>query len=160
MGEINDWTLREAGPGDIAVLAQHRRGMFDDMLAHQAVGFTQAQVDEMEPHYQRYLEEHLGKAIRAWVIEVDGAVAASGAILVQMWSPRPGDLTGQSALLHSIYTAPAFRRRGFARTITETLVQACKEMGFKTVSLHASQAGRPLYESMGFHPTTEMRLNL
>lgn len=153
-----EWTLREAVQADIPVLSKHRRWMFDDMLATQLVRYTVEDVDGMEPAYAAYLEKYFGDTIQAWVIEAEGRVVASGAILIQQWSPRPGDLTGESALLHSIYTEPNYRRRGLARQITQALVTACREIGYKTISLHASQAGRPLYESLGFHPTTEMRL--
>ena len=36
----------------------------------------------------------------------------------------------------------------------------CREQGYKTVSLHASEDGRHLYEALGFKPTNEMRLGL
>jgi hypothetical protein len=32
-----------------------------------------------------------------------------------------------------------------------------REQGFDRVVLHASDAGRPLYEKIGFKPTNEMR---
>jgi hypothetical protein len=42
----------------------------------------------------------------------------------------------------------------------QTMVGWCRQQGFVHVSLHASRMGRPLYESLGFEPTTEMRLKL
>jgi hypothetical protein len=33
-----------------------------------------------------------------------------------------------------------------------------KDQGFTAVNLHASQEGRPLYDSLGFEATNEMRL--
>jgi hypothetical protein len=40
------------------------------------------------------------------------------------------------------------------------MIAWCREQGYKTVALHASDEGRPLYESLGFQPTNEMRLHL
>jgi hypothetical protein len=37
-------------------------------------------------------------------------------------------------------------------------VEWCRADGFHGVVLHASDEGRPLYESMGFQTTNEMRL--
>jgi hypothetical protein len=40
------------------------------------------------------------------------------------------------------------------------MIAWCKQEGFARVSLHASEHGRPLYESLGFEDSNEMRLNL
>jgi hypothetical protein len=40
------------------------------------------------------------------------------------------------------------------------MVAWCRAQGYAGVSLHATDEGRPLYESMGFAPTNEMRLRL
>jgi GNAT superfamily N-acetyltransferase len=152
--------LREAVPSDISVLVKHRCWMFDDMLVNQKVGFTAADVDAMEAPYEAYLQEHFGGLVRAWVVEDGGQVVASGAILFNNWAPRPGDHTGKSALLHSVYTDPAYRRQGQARRIMDAMLAECARLGLHTVNLHASDAGRPMYETMGFKQTSEMRLFL
>jgi hypothetical protein len=41
-----------------------------------------------------------------------------------------------------------------------TMIDWCKQEGYAAVYLHASDNGKPLYESLGFEPTTEMRLKL
>jgi hypothetical protein len=40
------------------------------------------------------------------------------------------------------------------------MIDWCRTQGFMNVTLHASDKGRPLYESLGFEPTNEMRLDL
>jgi hypothetical protein len=47
-----------------------------------------------------------------------------------------------------------------ARSLVEIILERCKELGFDTVELHASDQGRPIYASMGFAPTNEMRLSI
>jgi len=44
--------------------------------------------------------------------------------------------------------------------LMQTALNWCREHEIDTVILHASSAGRPIYESMGFQPTNEMRLHL
>ncbi len=56
--------------------------------------------------------------------------------------------------------APLLADPRLARRIVETAVEACRARGLKRVMLHASDAGRPLYESLGFRQTNEMRLVL
>lgn len=134
--------------------------MFAEMLAAQKVNYSSAELDVMEPAYLKYLEQHLGGILRAWVVEDNGRIVASGAALFYDWPPRPGDSLGRAALLHSVYTDPAYRRRGLARRIVLAIVDVCRELGLRTVSLHTSESGRSLYESIGFHATSEMRLTL
>jgi len=76
------------------------------------------------------------------------------------WLPRPSDLTRRLAYLHSVYTELAHRRRGLARRIVETALETCRAQGLRRLMLHASEEGRPLYDSLGFLPTNEMRLVL
>ena len=42
----------------------------------------------------------------------------------------------------------------------EHLLAWCRGEGIEVVELHASDEGRPLYESLGFIQTNEMRLTL
>jgi GNAT superfamily N-acetyltransferase len=63
-------------------------------------------------------------------------------------------------MILNMFTEPTFRRRGLARMLMQTMIAWCREQGYKTVALHASDEGRPLYESLGFQPTNEMRLHL
>jgi predicted GNAT family acetyltransferase len=60
----------------------------------------------------------------------------------------------------NVYTEPEARRQGLARRLMSLMIQWLKEQGFKSVVLHASDAGRHLYEELGFVPTNEMRLCL
>lgn len=149
--------LREAALADVPVLVKHRRWMFEDMAATQKVGYAASDVEAMESAYEAFVRANLGGVMRSWVIESAAEVIASGSMLFYDWPPRPGDRTGKAALLHSIYTAPEHRRNGLARRITEAMVAECRRLGLRTVNLHASDLGRPLYESLGFRPTSEMR---
>ncbi len=58
----------------------------------------------------------------------------------------------------NVYTRPDQRRQGLARRLMEVVLDSCRTLGIRTIILHASEAGRPLYEALGFEPTNEMRL--
>ena len=153
--------LREAVPADIPVLVRHRRWMFEDMDALQGLRHGPASLDAMDAAYARQLAWRLADgSLRAWVIEAEGRVVASGAVLFSAWLPRPADLTERLAYLHSVYTEPAHRRRGMAKRIVQAALEACRSAGLRRVTLHASQEGYPLYEALGFQPTNEMRMVL
>ena len=152
--------IREAIPADIPILVKHRCAMFAEMLKTQTVSYTAADVDAMEAPYQAYLHKSLGRVVRAWVLEENNQIVASGAVLFNNWVPRPGDHSNKSALLHSVYTEPDYRRQGLAKQIMQTMLTECKRLDIHAINLHASDAGRPMYETMGFKKTTEMRLFL
>jgi hypothetical protein len=42
----------------------------------------------------------------------------------------------------------------------DEMIGWCRDQRMTTVYLHASDEGRPLYDSLGFTPTNEMRLHL
>jgi GNAT superfamily N-acetyltransferase len=59
-----------------------------------------------------------------------------------------------------MFTEPEHRRRGLARLLMDTIVTWCRAEGLRFLYLHASDEGRPLYQSLGFVPSNEMRLQL
>ena len=48
------------------------------------------------------------------------------------------------------------RQRGLARRLMQTMLDWCKQHQIANVVLHASDEGRPLYQSLGFVSTNEM----
>ncbi len=70
------------------------------------------------------------------------------------------DVRPQRAWVVNMFTDPEHRRRGLARRLVQTIVEWCRKEGMRFLYLHASDDGRPLYESMGFKSTNEMRLVL
>jgi ribosomal protein S18 acetylase RimI-like enzyme len=60
----------------------------------------------------------------------------------------------------NVYTEPAHRRRGMARALMQIALEWCANNQVDAVILHASVEGSPLYESLGFTPTNEMRLTI
>ncbi len=98
---------------------------------------------------------------RGWLAETeDGRVAGGAGVVINDWPAHPRETRALRVWILNMYVEPEFRRRGIARRLMETMIGWCREAGFVNVSLHASAEGRPLYESMGFVPTNEMRLEL
>jgi GNAT superfamily N-acetyltransferase len=147
--------IRLATPRDCEVILHHRRSMFRDMGEG-----TPATLDRMVATSRPWLERALAEgSYRAWLAETaDGKVVAGGGILISSWPSRPEDPHTRRALILNVYTEPEFRRLGLARRLMEKMVDWLKKEGFQSVALHASHEGRPLYESLGFEPTNEMRL--
>jgi hypothetical protein len=49
-----------------------------------------------------------------------------------------------------VLTNPAYRRRGFARSLLLRTIQRADELGIESLKLDATDQGQPLYESLGF----------
>jgi GNAT superfamily N-acetyltransferase len=143
--------LRTATADDLETIIQHRVAMFRDM------GFG----DGVLARIERGARGHLSAAISGGgyygvLAELAPAgVVGGGGVLVLPW---PGT-EPRRCWIQNIYVKREFRRQGIARHIMGALLDWCREEGFDSVSLHASDAGRPLYEELGFRPTNEMRLN-
>lgn len=149
--------IRRAGVEDLKHLVHHRLAMFEEM------GYCDALVLH---GVEKAAKEYFSEALRAgtyvaWLAEQGGAkVIAGGGVVLAPWPGFPGESGAERAWILNMYTEPEARRRGIAKRILEVLIGWCRERGLSTVSLHASDAGRPLYASAGFRPTNEMRLEL
>ncbi|VVB63723.1 Acetyltransferase (GNAT) family protein [uncultured archaeon] len=151
-----DILIREATVADLTTIMRHRRGTFYDM------GFCdKAALDAMEATSAPFIKNGLEEgSFRAWMAEINGAVVAGGAVLIFGHPSAPNYLNLRRALILNMYTEPEHRHRGFATAIVRTIIEWCRTQGFPSVSLHASDAGRHLYEAFGFIPTNEMCLLL
>jgi len=154
-------TLRLATLDDIPILIKHRRGMFEDMATLNGERHHPSGLAAMDAAYAPFARERLNDGrMQAWVITAGDQVAASGAILYVDWLPRPDGQKSVLAYVHSVYTEPDFRHRGLARRILQAMIDECRARSLPRLTLHASDMGRHLYDSLGFEPTNEMRLTL
>jgi GNAT superfamily N-acetyltransferase len=64
------------------------------------------------------------------------------------------------AYVNGVFVYPQYRRRGVARQLMNKAIEWARDHGCSYVRLRSSEQGRPLYESMGFTPTSEMQLDL
>lgn len=148
--------IREATLADVHVILRHRRCMFADM-GRGDEPMREAMVTATRPFIESGLRSG---SYRGWLGEVEGRVVAGGGVAFADFQPTPWDLSPKRAWIVNVYTEPAFRRQGLARKVLDAILVWCREHSLKAVFLHASDEGRPLYESLGFKPTSEMRFRL
>jgi GNAT superfamily N-acetyltransferase len=150
--------IRPATFADLPHILHHRRAMFRDMKSG-----TDAEFDAMLAGAEAFLRQAMPAGnYRGWLAETkDRRIAAGAGITIVPWPGAPRDPAPRRGWIQNVYTEPEFRRQGLARKLMKVVVEWCRtDGGFNTVSLHASNDGRPLYESMGFQATNEMRLTL
>ena len=154
---MSTYQIRSATPQDLEILLHHRRRMFEDM------GFNDpAALDTMLSISTPLLKRGLmDGTYRGWLAEAAGAgIVAGGGVIILKFQPHPVDPVPRRAWVVNMFTEPEHRRHGLARRLMETMLAWCRAEGMRFLYLHASDHGRPLYESLGFESTNEMRITL
>jgi len=149
-------TIREGALADIPTITRHRRRMCEDMNYSDA-----AALSTMVTVTADYLKKAIPDgSFRSWLACENEHVVGGGAVVIVPWPAHAYDLECRRATILNVYTDPEYRRRGIARQVMQTMITWCQQEGFARVTLHASEHGRHLYESLGFQLNNEMRLNL
>jgi GNAT superfamily N-acetyltransferase len=161
--QASDVLVRRAHEGDSATIARHRADMFSDM------GQLPAHLrGELEDATRRLLSDALrtGEYV-GWLVETtDGTatIVAGGGVLLRARLPGLGAttsgpcvLTGREGIVYNMFTERGWRRRGFARRLMKEILAWAPSSDVSSLVLHASDQGRPLYASLGFVGTSEMR---
>jgi len=149
--------IRMAGVEDLKHILHHRRAMFEEM------GFRDTAVlDRVDDLSRKYFSEALRVGTyRGWLAEEWNAqIVGGGGIVIADWPGYPGENHAKRAWILNMFTEAGARHRGVANRLLEVMIDWCRIRGFSAVSLHASSAGRPLYETVGFQQTNEMMLKL
>ena len=81
---------------------------------------------------------------RPILAERDGEIVGTGVATV----------SGRVGWVGTIWVAPALRRRGLGQAITEAVIEELEGSGCRTLVLVATEAGRPVYERLGFEILT------
>lgn len=154
---MDDIQVRPATLDDLPHILHHRRAMFRDMG-----GVTDAELDAVEATAGAFLRAAIPTGqYRGWLaVTAGGEVVAGAGIAILPWPGSPRDPAPRRGWIQNVYTEAPFRRRGLARRLMETAIEWCRTEGFYAIALHAAPDGRPLYESLGFRDTNEMRLDL
>ena len=145
---------RPASLSDLELLTEHRHRMWT-AIGHR----TESEIRAHDRGYRRWL----GPRLRSH--EVVGIVAesprelplGSGLVWFRPDQPRPGFPRLVTPYILSMFTEPESRGRGIASGIVRRLVRACRDRGYPSVVLHASEEGRGVYARLGFERTWEMR---
>jgi GNAT superfamily N-acetyltransferase len=154
------WIVRAASVHDAEVLAHHRASMFRDMGAVDTASeeslrrASAAYFVEAIPSGEYFGWLAISPGERATV--VGGAGVQLRRMLPQPWTR--GIIHGPEGLVLNVYTEPGWRRRGVALRLMRELLTWAHDRRLDYLVLHASPAGRSLYERLGFVATNEMRL--
>lgn len=146
-------TIRAATPADVDIITHHRRRMFVD-----AGRADNRVLDVMEEQFRPWLASMLaeGKYMGWLAMQGDDVIGGAGLLLLD-WPPHPLDPTSDHrGYLLNVYVHPEHRRKRLASQLIELALAEARRRKIRVVSLHSTDAARPLYESNGFRQTNEM----
>ena len=104
-------------------------------------------VPALMDYYHRHMAD--GTFVSWLAVDDDQIVGTSGMSFVEN-PPYFGCPTGRVGLLSSMYTDPAYRRRGIAKELLRRVVEEAREYGCGSVQITASDMGVLLYTDFGF----------
>ena len=119
----------------------------------------------IERNLKQYFTKHLNVDFFAAIVEVNDKIASIAFFAI---SEKPANLsfpTGKVGTVYNVLTYPEHRKKGYATHTMKALIEEAKRHDLSYIELSASEAGKPVYEKLGFQETgashfTEMKLNL
>ncbi len=150
------YTLRPATAADAETIVYQRSSMF------KAMGVEVARVEAAEAPFRLWLVEKLaaGEYLGWLALSPGGEIVAGAGMWLKEWIPNPYAPSTPYGYILNVFTEPEHRGQGLAHRLVDTCVAYCQAHDIPTLLLHASDAGRPIYERIGFSATNEMRLRL
>ena len=152
-----EFRFRRASIRDLPNLIHHRHAMLHEMRPA-----TREELAAVDGAYSRFVRREMkARRMYSFIVETeDTKVVAGAAIWLREAPPRVNFPGGRIPYLMSLYTEPAYRRKGLATLIVKECMKWSRDKEYPWMSLHASEAGRELYEKLGWKPTTEMRYRI
>jgi GNAT superfamily N-acetyltransferase len=159
------FTIRLATPADGDAIAEHRARMFDEMGQVRPGTFETLRAKSCE-RLRDLLKR--GEYIGWLALPAQNPDIIAGGAGVQLREVLPHPLSrenqsngigeGRHAIILNVFTEPQWRHQGVAMLLLQRIIQWARSERLDRLVLHASEAGRPLYERLGFVDTNEMRL--
>ncbi|MBP3272299.1 MAG: GNAT family N-acetyltransferase [Ruminococcus sp.] len=106
---------------------------------------------DLAPSLRDYYNRHMADGtFFSWIAEDQGVIIATSGISIVEKPPYFGCPNGRIALLSSMYTDKAYRRKGIAKELLRRVTDEAREKGCAVVQITASDMGVLLYTDFGF----------
>ena len=106
---------------------------------------------DLTPALRDYYTRHMADGtFVSWLAVDEGKIIATSGMSFVEKPPYFACPTGRIGLLSSMFTEPAYRRRGIAKHLLSLVVKEAKAYGCGTVQITASDMGVLLYTDFGF----------
>lgn len=137
---------RKAGIDDLSTLVDLRLDFLDE-----ARGLNDEQKSVLRVTNKDYiLSGLLDGSLVIFIAEDGGKIIATSGIMFYRHFPNGYTPDGRKAYIGNMYTLPEYRKKGIAAELMRLQLDEAKKRGLTAVSLSATEAGRPVYEKIGF----------
>ncbi|MFB2975438.1 GNAT family N-acetyltransferase [Microseira sp. BLCC-F43] len=157
LGE-QDIKIREANKQEDSLIARHFYQLWrDNDVPNQSIQYNWLEITLQ--FIERARQE---LCYKAFVAEIDGEVVGSAGcqLFAGLYPQALAEEYRKYGYIWGVYVEPPFRGQGIAKKLTGMTVDYLKSLGCTQAILHASPLGKPVYSSLGFSQSNEMRLDL
>ena len=153
-----NFEIRQATPDDVETLTAMRL----EMRRERETALLTVPEAEFERITREYFRETLASGeLISFIAFAGQEPAACSGMSIHFHAPSYGNLSGKTGYIFNMYTRQAFRRRGLAVKLLDSLREYAREQGCSKLGLNASPAGRSVYLKYGFSETGgEMEMDL
>ena len=138
--------VEKAGIDDIDALVKMRL----EYLIEDNGNLNDSEVIEIKKELPDYFKKHISNDLFIFVVREEQTIVACAFLLVIEKPMSPAFINGKTGTVLNVYTCPAYRRKGYARLIMETLLEEAKKLQLSVVDLKSTDDGYYLYKSVGF----------
>ncbi|MBP5160433.1 MAG: GNAT family N-acetyltransferase [Alphaproteobacteria bacterium] len=148
--------MLETGPGETGLieykkLTEKELDTFIQMRIRQLREEGAREDIDLTPALRDYYTRHMADGtFVSWLAVDEGKIIATSGMSFVEKPPYFACPTGRIGLLSSMFTEPAYRRRGIAKHLLSLVVKEAKAYGCGTVQITASDMGVLLYTDFGF----------
>jgi GNAT superfamily N-acetyltransferase len=154
-GAENGITIRRAGPDDLDDLVRLRLAMLNEIQPQE----VHTHVPKLAAANRRYFAQHIPEGgYVGWLAEAEGQIISTAGLVLFERPPGTYNLAGMEAYVLNVYTLPAWRGRGIAGQLIDTIIAYARTTSIRRLWLHATPAGAGIYHKAGFADRIEMEL--
>lgn len=151
--------IYKAGLNDIEDLVQLRIDFLKMDQGSLSEDDEKAIRDQSKIYFAKHI--HLGDFI-ALIAKTEGKIASAAFMVLQEKPANPAFMTGIIGTLLNVITYPEYRKRGIASQLVQMMIKEAEKIGVSSIDLSSTEAGKNIYEKIGFTTPayTAMRLKL
>lgn len=147
-------SLRDASAADLDACATFWILMYEEMGLFKDADFLPGWRSRFVEYFERRIAR--GEARISLAVDDTRIIGTAGAMLADGY---PAVIHGLNfGYIFGVRVEPTYRGHGLATALTRRSIAFLQQRGCRRIRLHASAAGRPIYERIGFVPTNEMEL--